>query len=548
MMTDSETRLRVLYLEDEPNDVDLVQVTLAEDGIACDITWVETRDAFVAALERGGFDLILSDKSLPSFDGLSALALAREIRPEVPFIFVSGTLGEEAAIESLKHGATDYVLKQRLTRVVPITRRALRNAAERAERQQRERELEAIASMSAALRTAMTRAEMLPVVMEQVSALLKVDGAAVLRRDPVTSEAIVEMCSGVITSDRIGQRLPAGAGIVGQVMATGEPYLTNAAGHDSTWVWPQPLGSISALACVPLMVQNHTLGALWIGRTTPVTGSEVRVLGAIGDIAASALHRAALFDELETRVADRTRELTEANQRLQELDRLKDQFVSNVNHELRSPLTSIKLYLELLEVGKPEKREQYVKVLQREANRLQNLIEDMLNLARLDLQAVPLHLEPIDVQAMLEELVADRATLAAASGLTLTYARETEARLAFGDDQLLSQVATNLLANAINYTPRDGAVSVVVALSQRDDGEWLTFTVRDNGRGISAEDLPHLFERFYRGEVGRTSGAAGTGLGLAICHDIVERLGGQITVESAPEQGTTFTVWLRPAS
>jgi signal transduction histidine kinase len=202
----------------------------------------------------------------------------------------------------------------------------------------------------------------------------------------------------------------------------------------------------------------------------------------------------------------------------------------------------------LLEVGKPEKREQYVKVLQREANRLQNLIEDMLNLARLDLQAVPLHLEPVDIQAMLEQLVADRTTLATASGLTLTYARETEARLALGDDQLLGQVATNLIANAINYTPRAGAVSVTVAVCQRDDREWFTFSVRDNGRGISAEDLPHLFERFYRGEVGRQSGAAGTGLGLAICHDIVERLGGQITVDSTLGEGTTFTVWLRPAS
>jgi signal transduction histidine kinase/FixJ family two-component response regulator len=543
-----ETRLRVLYLEDEPNDVELVQTTLASDGVVCDILRVDTREVFLAALERGGYDLILSDKSLPAFDGLSALALAREKRPEVPFIFISGTLGEEAAIESLKNGATDYVLKQRLTRLVPVTRRALRNAAERAERQQRERELEAIASVGAALRTAVTRAQMLPVVVDQISALLNVDAAALLMRDPVTGEAIVETGGGAITANLIGQRLPPGAGIVGRVMATGQPYQTNDAAHDSLRTWPQSLGPISALACVPLIAQNRTLGALWIGRASPVTENEVRLLNVVADIAANALHRAALFDELEIRVTDRTRELTEANQRLRELDRLKDQFVSNVNHELRSPLTSIKLYLELLETAKPEKREPYVKVLQREANRLQNLIEDMLNLARLDLQAVPLHLEPIDMQAILEELIADRTALAADHALTLTYVRGTEARLALGDDQLLSQVATNLLANAINYTPRDGAISVAVAVGQRDDREWFTFAVRDNGRGISADDLPHLFDRFYRGEVGRQSGAAGTGLGLAICHDIVERLGGQITVDSTVGQGTTFTVWLRLAN
>jgi PAS domain S-box-containing protein len=123
--------LRILYLEDDPRDAELVQETLASDGVECHVTRVETEAAFIASLEEGGFDLILADYTLPSFDGLSALKIAQQKWPHLPLIFVSGTLGEEVAIEALKIGATDYVFKTRLSRIVPSVQRALREAEER---------------------------------------------------------------------------------------------------------------------------------------------------------------------------------------------------------------------------------------------------------------------------------------------------------------------------------------------------------------------------------------------------------------------------------
>ncbi len=133
--------LRILNLEDSPLDAELVHATLTQDGIECEILRVQTRADFLAALESGDFDLILADYSLPSFDGLAALKVAQEIRPEVPFVLVSGTLGEERAIEALKSGATDYVLKQRLGRLVPAVRRAVQEAEERTERKRAEEAL-----------------------------------------------------------------------------------------------------------------------------------------------------------------------------------------------------------------------------------------------------------------------------------------------------------------------------------------------------------------------------------------------------------------------
>ncbi|MBB5342318.1 sigma 54-interacting transcriptional regulator [Tunturibacter empetritectus] len=134
-------RLRILSLEDDPNDMELIHATLEAEGIHCEVARVDTGSEFHTLLEKGEIDLILADYKLPSFDGLSALKLATNICPEVPFLFVSGTLGEEVAIEALKIGATDYVLKTRLSRLAPSVRRALREASGLAERKRAEKAL-----------------------------------------------------------------------------------------------------------------------------------------------------------------------------------------------------------------------------------------------------------------------------------------------------------------------------------------------------------------------------------------------------------------------
>src|ERR1700722_9306875 len=133
--------LRILSIEDDPNDTLLIEELLEGEGIVCEVTRVDTLAGFMASVEKGGFDLILADYSLPSFDGISALKFATKACPDVPFIFVSGSLGEEVAIEALKIGATDYVVKSRLSRLVPSVLRALREARERAERKRAEEAL-----------------------------------------------------------------------------------------------------------------------------------------------------------------------------------------------------------------------------------------------------------------------------------------------------------------------------------------------------------------------------------------------------------------------
>ena len=135
-------RLRILHLEDNLNDAELVKGLLTEEGLACELLVVQSREEFASALARERFDLIISDFSLPSYDGRSALLLAREKTPDVPYIFFSGTIGEDAAIETMRDGATDYVLKQRPSRLVSAVRRAVGEALERAERKRAEEVLD----------------------------------------------------------------------------------------------------------------------------------------------------------------------------------------------------------------------------------------------------------------------------------------------------------------------------------------------------------------------------------------------------------------------
>jgi phosphoserine phosphatase RsbU/P len=252
--------------------------------------------------------------------------------------------------------------------------------------------------------------------------------------------------------------------------------------------------------------------------------------------------------ELERRVAERTAGLTAANARLEELSRLKSDFVSNVSHELRTPLANIITYLDLLDHGRPEKREQYMATLKREARLLQVLIEDLLQISRLDLGRAGPVMAPVDVNALVTQLVGDRTRLFADHGLTLRA--ETRAGLPCvpGDQKMLVQVLTNLMTNAMNYTPAGGTVTLRTSPGMggfgQTDGAWVACAVSDDGPGITPEEQARLFERFYRGAAARRSGALGTGLGLAICQEIMARHGGHLTVESTMGQGSTFTLWL----
>ena len=235
---------------------------------------------------------------------------------------------------------------------------------------------------------------------------------------------------------------------------------------------------------------------------------------------------------------------------MKEVERLKSQFVSDVSHELRTPLTNIRLYLDLLRgTTDRTKTERYLDTLSRESDRLAYLIDDLLSLSRLDAGAVTPDMRAVDINRLLGSLVDDRRALATKRGLELTLEWDPALPQARGDERLLSQVFTNLLTNAMNYTPDQGHVTIRTCTEDGAGGPWVAAIVSDNGPGIPSEEQPMIFRRFFRGRASRATGAAGTGLGLAICREIIDLHGGRITLESegVPGKGACFTVFLPAA-
>lgn len=230
---------------------------------------------------------------------------------------------------------------------------------------------------------------------------------------------------------------------------------------------------------------------------------------------------------------------------LKEVERAKDEFVSNVSHELRTPITGIKLNYSMLSFN-PERREVYMERIGREIDRLNELIEDLLRLTRLEQGRVELNLEPVDLNVIGSQLVHDRRPIAETRNLLLVFEEMPDLASINADAGLLGQALSVLITNAMNYTPSDGQITISALQDSNSDRRRVGLSVADTGPGILQSEQPKLFERFYRGSAGRASGAPGTGLGLNIAQQIVGRHGGTLELfsEGIPGKGSIFTIWI----
>ncbi|MBL9216289.1 MAG: histidine kinase [Opitutaceae bacterium] len=224
------------------------------------------------------------------------------------------------------------------------------------------------------------------------------------------------------------------------------------------------------------------------------------------------------------------------------LERVRRDFVANASHELRTPLSIIQGYIETLvegHVSMPlEDRDKFLKTIQRHGDRLKSIIDDLLMLSRLESGTPGLRFAPVDLAAQLRGLAEDYGRRPAAAEHTIIVDVPADLGLVEADGEKLAQVFGNLIENALKYTPRGSRVELGARAVGTDEIEAF---VRDNGPGIPAEDLPHVFERFYRVEKGRSRETGGTGLGLSIVKHIVQLHGGQVRAESKEGAGLTVT-------
>ncbi len=237
-------------------------------------------------------------------------------------------------------------------------------------------------------------------------------------------------------------------------------------------------------------------------------------------------------------------ELTEANDELVRLNRLKSLFLSISAHDLRTPLTAISGYASLILDILPNEinssMQNYLKIITHQAGRLNGMISDFLDLDQIEEGRLKLEPEPLDLQGIVEEVTQVMQINANNRETDLITNLPEKPLILWADRDKLYRVVYNLVGNAIKYTPRQGRVEV----QAEPDGDQIVLRVVDNGRGMTAEQLANLFQIYYRTEDAKKSKAQGTGLGLYIVKMLVEAHQGQITVASQPEQGSTFTVVL----
>lgn len=490
-------------LEDEARDAELVQHTLREGGFEFSFRRVETENDFLDALENFQPSVILSDHGLPAFDGFTALALAQKKYPEAPFIFVTGSLGEEMAIKALKSGAADFVLKHHLTTLPPALHRALEQLDSKLQRRRAE---EALQSSEERYRSLV---EICPDAL-----FVQIDDRVVF-----INSAGLKLFAGGAAKDLIGK--PAldffHSGDRGKVRERMRGVLEK---HNSI-----PFTEYRVLRVDGSMVEVEMAAAPLTFEGKPA--AQV-ILHDISErkLAEEEIRRLNL--QLEQRVAERTGELETANKEL-------EAFSYSVSHDLRAPLRHIEGFVEIFRATKgsalDEEAQNYLHTIADAAKQMGRLIDDLLafsRTARAELRKAKINLNEI-VRNVLRELEID------------TAEREIQWVIgtlppAEGDANLIHQVFSNLICNALKYTrPRKPARIEVGASTGETE---ITIFVKDNGVGFDMRYLHKLFGVFQR--LHRASEFEGTGIGLANVRRIVTRHGGRTWAEGVLDAGATF--------
>ncbi len=236
-------------------------------------------------------------------------------------------------------------------------------------------------------------------------------------------------------------------------------------------------------------------------------------------------------------------QLQAADEKQREIEHMRADLIAWVGHDLQTPLASIRAIVEALSDGivdDPESVHRYLLTAQRDVRSLSLLIDDLFEMAQLDAGGLPLEREDSSIADLISDTLESFSELAARRGVTITGQAEPSIDPVFMDTMSIGRVLNNLISNALRHTPSGGSITVIA----RRTGRGVEVAVTDTGEGIQPEDLPRVFESFYRGEKSRSRATGGAGLGLAISRGIVRAHGGDITVESQPGRGSTFTFTL----
>lgn len=486
-----------MIVEDVPSDADLAEREISKAIPSRVFHRVETREAFIEALEAFRPDLIVSDYHMPTFNGMAALEIALEMAPHVPFIMHTGSMNEDFAVECMKAGATDYVIKEHMKRLGPAVARAMELKKAREQRIQTEK----------ALAESEMRFRMLT---ENADDLIFRYELYPERRFTYVSPAATHM-TGYTPEEHyadpdLGKKLihPDDRHLLNQVTSDDESLRTPV-----TIRWIKKNGEV-----------------VWLEqKNVPVYDSNGRL------IALEGISR----DVTERKKGEEA--LQQAKEKAEESDKLKTAFLNNLSHEIRTPLNAIVGFSEFLnEPGiTREQIAHFTRIIRSSSDQLLSIIDDIVNISKIEAGQLETFIGKCDVNLLLGEVYKLMHAKAEEKKVKFRFhagLNEQEAIIST-DREKLEQVLVHLVGNAIKFTD---AGHVEFGCSLRDG--FLHFYVADTGSGIEAELQDMVFQRFQQIETGERKVKSGMGLGLPIARAFVEAMGGQIWMESSPGAGT----------
>ena len=490
--------LRILLLEDNDTDAALVQDLLEADGLRSEIVRVQTRAEFIAALEDRQLDLILADYSLPSFDGVSALKLTLRRRPDLPFIFVSGTLGEEVAIEALKIGAIDYVLKTKLSRLVPSVQRAMREAGERAERRKAEQALQrSEAYLAEAQRLSHTGSFSWDVGSGEI--YWSDETFRIFECEPAMTPAVQTILDRAHPEDREDVR---------QTIERAAMEKTDFA-HEYRLVLRD--GSVRHVAV--------------LARRTPAEDTEsVVFVGAVTDI--TDRKRA---EEEHVRLRQLEADLARVN-RISMMGEL----AASLAHEIKQPITGAALNAGVLqrwlqnEPPRIEDARRKVAELITTIKRVTDIVDRNQSLYRQGSE----QRELVDINELVRHMVSLLRDTANRNSISILTELDPQLVRATADRVQLQQVLMNLMLNGIEAM-RGTSGALMITSKSSEDGH-LIVSVSDSGVGLPADGADRIFQAFF------TTKPDGTGIGLPLSRRIIEAHDGRLWATANAPRGAVF--------
>jgi PAS domain S-box-containing protein len=484
--------LKVLCLEDSPADAELIRVKLEESGYKLDFRLVSGKANFESTVRNETFDLILSDYRLPAYSGADALQFARENCPDVPFICISGTLGEELAVELMKMGSWDYVLKDKLFKLVPAVKRALKDSKERK-----------------ALDEAGTELKKLSRAVEQ-------SPAGVVITDTQGNIEYINQKFTEITGFEFGR-------VAGKTVRVLRKDIQS--NTDILLIW-----------------KTISSGAEWKGEFYSKRSSgemywEYIIISSILNSDSEISNYIVIVEDITERKQMQI-DLEQAKIKAEESDKLKTAFLHNMSHEIRTPMNGILGFAELLEMPlvRQEQRAEYLSYIKDSGKRLLYLLDEVFEISLIESGQEHVLLAPSDINHLILGELQKFRKEADNKDLILEFLPDLKGGKSIinTDADKVRRIINNLLENALKFT-KAGFVQIGY-VSQ--DG-YLDFFVRDTGIGIPPELSEIVFEPFRQGDMSANRSFQGAGLGLAIAKAFVVLLGGNIWIDSEPGKGTS---------